>query len=79
MIKLTTARKPVGAEPEVWINIDDISLLQRQKPVDGTDFTAVFFNLSDKPPYMPHEIAALIAQARKDRKEFNIHNHEATT
>lgn len=71
MIKLKTARNPAGAKPEVWINIDDIMLLQRQTPVDGSDFTAVFFRTDGKPPYMveekPDEIAALVAEARRTR------------
>lgn len=71
MIKLTTARKPVGAEPEVYINIDDIRLVQRQTPADGTDFTAIFFLTGGVPPYMveekPPEVYVKIAQARKNR------------
>lgn len=75
MIKLKTARSPAGALPEVWINIDDIMLLQRQTPVDGADFTAVFFRTDGKPPYMveemPAEIAGLVAQARRNRQAVN--------
>jgi hypothetical protein len=76
MIKLTTARKPAGAEPEVYINIDDIRLIQRQTPVDGTDFTAIFFITGGVPPYMveerPEEVVRLIAEERKSRQPLRL-------
>lgn len=46
MIKLKSADAKGG---EVWINIDNIMLLQHQHNVAGPDFTAVFMIAG--PPY----------------------------
>jgi hypothetical protein len=72
MIEVTTAGSCIGAEKRVLIDIDKITLLQRQTPATGNDFTAIF--LSGMPPYSavetPDEIRERIFEARRHRAKL---------
>lgn len=78
MIRLTTAPPHTGAEKEVSLNIDNIMLVQRQTPVTGSDFTAIFFNVAGNPPYRVTETEVQVYEKVREARAFRAGAKVAT-